>query len=67
METIDLALRTLFQEFSESVFVRRKLENELSKIPVYVAKNIRKQKYWYQQRYTEQGMQQEYIDRKSVV
>lgn len=61
METIDLALRTLFQEFSESVFVRRKLENELSKIPVYVAKNIRKQKYWYQQRYTEQGMQQEYI------
>lgn len=61
MEHIDLAVRTLFQEFQESVLKRTDLERSLKQAGTYTRKKIRGNEYWYLQRYLGGKIIQEYL------
>lgn len=51
MERLDLAIRTLFQEFQETVLQRARLENSLAPEPTFTKKTIKGKTYWYTQHY----------------
>ena len=49
METLDLATKTLFADFQESVLFRFRLELEKAKQETYVKKTVKNKPYWYRQ------------------
>lgn len=61
METLDLAVRTLFQEFQEIVFKRVVLEKSLKEEGTFTRKTVKGKEYWYRQRYIKGQAAQEYV------
>jgi hypothetical protein len=60
MESNDIAIRTLFAEFQESVFKRFALERDVSGEWTFISKQIKGKKYWYQQCYVDGKSTQKY-------
>ena len=58
---LDLAIRTLFAEFQESVFARAALARELKLANTYVRKKVKGKVYWYLQRYEDGQYKQQYF------
>lgn len=61
MATLDLAVRTLFQEFQEAVLQRVSLEEGLQREGTFVRKRIKGCEYWYRQRYSQGQTVQDYV------
>lgn len=61
METLDLAVQTLFTEFQEACFKRASLERSLLKEGTYTKKKIKGKEYWYSQRYVKGRPVQNYL------
>lgn len=57
---LDLATRTLFAEFQESVFARTSLSREIKSTQTYVRKRVKGRVYWYLQRYEDGQYKQQY-------
>jgi hypothetical protein len=55
MESLDLATKTLFADFQESVLFRFRLEQEQSRQATHTQKTVKNKRYWYHQ--THQGSQ----------
>ncbi|HEX5038340.1 MAG TPA: GSU2403 family nucleotidyltransferase fold protein [bacterium] len=60
MPTLDLAIRNLFAEFQEAVFVRFDLERTEAQEETLVRKTVKGKSYWYRQRYVEGQARQTY-------
>jgi len=58
---LDLATRTLFMEFQESVFARSQLSREMKGMSTFVHKTVKGIKYWYAQKFSEGQYQQQYF------
>lgn len=61
METLDLAIRNLLQEFQEGVTHRFALEENLRGEGTFTRKKVKGKDYWYQQRYSKGQAVQAYI------
>lgn len=61
MEPLDLAIRTLFQEFQEIILKRVALEKGLKEEGTLTRKTVKGKEYWYRQRYSRGQAVQEYI------
>lgn len=61
MEELNLAIRTLFSEFQETVNNRSKAEAELYKQGTFARKTIKGRPYWYLQRYAGGHATQKYF------
>lgn len=57
---LDLAVRTLFAEFQESVFRRFELEHQTEEGGTFVSKTLKGKKYWYRQQYVDGKIVQKY-------
>lgn len=57
---LDLATRTLFTEFQESVFARTALSREMKGMSTFVHKTVKGIKYWYAQKFVQGKYQQQY-------
>ena len=60
MEGLDLAIRTLWQEFFEASLKRRPLERRLKNEGTFTRKRVKGKEYWYKQRYHRGKITQEY-------
>lgn len=60
MEHIDLAIRTLFSEFQETVSNRRRVEAELYERGTFAKKRVKGKTYWYVQHYVNGQAVQKY-------
>jgi len=58
---LDLATRTLFTEFQESVFARTALSREIKGMSTFVHKKVKGSKYWYAQKFVQGTYQQQYF------
>ncbi len=58
---LDLATRTLFTEFQESVFARTALSREIKGMSTFVHKRVKGGKYWYSQRFVQGRYEQHYF------
>lgn len=58
---LDLATRTLFADFKESVFARTALEKQLKGAPTFVRKTVKGKVYWYEQAYASGRAKQTYF------
>ncbi|MCK4858824.1 MAG: hypothetical protein KAT58_12695 [candidate division Zixibacteria bacterium] len=63
---LDLAIRTLFAEFQESVFARAALARELKQSNTYVRKKVKGKVYWYLQRYEDGQYKQQYFGPSNI-
>lgn len=61
METLDLAIKTLFAEFQEGVVKRYALEQGQGEKWTYISKELKGKKYWYLQRYIDGKNTQKYF------
>lgn len=61
METLDPAIRTLWQEFFEASMTRHALEKEIQTEGTFTRKKIREKWYWYKQSYKLGMAVQEYF------
>lgn len=61
MEELNLAIRTLFSEFQETVYSRRKIETELYERGTFAKKTVKGKPYWYLQRYVNGQAVQKYF------
>lgn len=51
MRAQDIAIRTLYAEFQDSVFKRFSIKQETTSEWTFISKTLKKKKYWYRQRY----------------
>ena len=63
---MDLATKTLFAEFQETVFARKNIGSEISDTATFVRKTIKDKEYWYTQKYIEGKATQNYFGPKSA-
>ncbi|HPQ80869.1 MAG TPA: GSU2403 family nucleotidyltransferase fold protein [bacterium] len=61
MMQLDLATKTLFAEFQETVRARAAIEAELAEGKTYVRKTVKGKVYWYEQRYEGGQARQKYF------
>lgn len=61
METLDLAVRNLFQEFQEVALQRAALQQALRREGTITRKRVKRRDYWYRQHYIREQAVQEYI------
>jgi hypothetical protein len=61
MEELNLAIRTLFSEFQETVYGRSRAEKKLCEEDTFVKKTVRGRAYWYLQHYVDGSAIQKYF------
>ena len=61
METLDLAVRNLFQEFQEVALRRAALQQALRREGTLTRKKVKGREYWYRQHYIREQAVQEYL------